>query len=80
MLRLVIREGMLLVLLGILAGVPGVWVSMRLIDAVLVGISPFDPLTLGAVAASLALVALAACYLPARSLAGIEPAGLLRRE
>ena len=79
-LRLVIREGMALVLLGILAGVPGVWASVRLIDAVLVGISPFDPITLGAVAASLTLVALAACYLPARRVAGIEPAGLLRQE
>jgi putative ABC transport system permease protein len=79
-LRLVIGEGMSLVLLGILVGVPGVWASVRLIDAVLVGISPFDPVTLGAVAASLALVALAACYLPARRVAGIEPAGLLRQE
>jgi putative ABC transport system permease protein len=79
-LRLVIGEGMSLVLLGILAGVPGVWASVRLIGAVLVGISPFDPLTLVVVGASLALVALAACYLPARRAAGIEPVGLLRQE
>lgn len=79
-LRLVVRDGMSLVLLGILAGVPGVWAAVRLIGAALVGISPFDPLTLGAVAASLAVVALGACYLPARRVAGIEPAGLLRQE
>ncbi len=38
------------------------------------------PVTLGAVAVSLAMVALAACYLPARRVAGLEPAGLLRQE
>lgn len=79
-LRMVVGEGMVLVLLGVLVGVPGVWASGRLIGAVLVGISPFDPLTLGAVAVSLGLVALAACYLPARRAAGIDPAGLLRQE
>lgn len=78
--RLVVREGMVLVLLGIVAGVPGVWAAVRLIAAMLVGIPRFDPLTLAAVAACLALVALAACYLPARRVARIEPIGLLRQE
>lgn len=79
-LRLVVGEGMLLVLLGILVGAPGVIAASRVIDAVLVGVSPFDPLTLMAVAAGLALIALAACYLPGRRVSGIDPMGLLRQE
>lgn len=79
-LRLVVAEGMSLVLLGLLVGVPGVYVSARVISAVLVGISPFDPMTLGAVATGLGLVALLACYAPARRVLGIEPASLLRQD
>jgi ABC-type lipoprotein release transport system permease subunit len=45
---------------------------------VVVGVSPFDPATLAAVAAGLALVAAAACWLPARRVAGIDPARSLR--
>ncbi|MEX0912278.1 MAG: ADOP family duplicated permease, partial [Gemmatimonadota bacterium] len=52
-LRLVVREGMLLVLLGLFVGVPGVYLSTRVISALLVGISPFDPLTLAAVGGGL---------------------------
>lgn len=79
-LRLVVRDGMILVLIGLLIGIPGIYLSSRVIDGILVGISPFDPLTLGGVALTLMLVALAACYLPARRVSGIEPAGLLRQE
>ncbi|MQA88703.1 MAG: FtsX-like permease family protein [Gemmatimonas sp.] len=79
-LRLVVREGMVLVFLGLLIGAPGVLLAARIIGGVLVGISPFDPPTLGAVAIGLALVALAACYIPARRVAGIEPARLLRQD
>ena len=49
-------------------------VVLILVGGVLVGVSPFDPLTLGAVAVGLALVAAVACYIPARRVAGIEPA------
>ncbi|HEX7051988.1 MAG TPA: FtsX-like permease family protein, partial [Longimicrobiales bacterium] len=79
-LRLVLGEGALLVGLGLLIGAPGIYLSGHAIRGVLVGVSPFDPLTLGAVACALALVALIACYLPARRVTGIEPAGLLREE
>lgn len=71
---------MRLVLLGLLVGVPGIYLSGRVIRGVLVGVSPFDAPTLGAVALGLVLVALAACYLPARRVSAIEPAGLLRQE
>ena len=78
--RLVLREGALLILLGLLLGAPGSYLSGRTLHGVLVGVSPFDPLTLGAVACGLTLVALAACYVPARRVAEIDPARSLRTE
>jgi ABC-type antimicrobial peptide transport system permease subunit len=79
-LGLVLGEGAQLVVLGVVLGVPGIWLAGRAIAGTLVGVSPFDPLTLVAVALGLALVAIAACYLPARRVAGIEPARSLRQE
>jgi len=73
-LRLVLGEGARLVALGLAIGVPGVYLTSRVIGSVLVGVSPFDPLTLATVALGLAAVAAVACYVPARRVAGIEPA------
>lgn len=77
--RLVILEGMRLVVAGIAVGLPGIWAAGRLIGAVLVETSPFDAVAVASAAASLVVVMLAACYLPARRVATIEPAVLLRR-
>jgi putative ABC transport system permease protein len=79
-LRLVMREGAVLVALGLLLGIPGLLLGGRLLQGMLYGVSPTDPLTLLAVAAALALVALAATYLPARRVLRIEPAVSLRDE
>jgi putative ABC transport system permease protein len=79
-LRLVLGEGALLVLIGVLIGIPGIYAAGGLIRGVLVGISPSDPLTLAAVAAGLAIVTMAACYVPARRVLGIAPAQSLRQE
>lgn len=78
--RLVVREGMVLVTLGLLVGVPGIYFSAQVLGQVLVGVSPFDAPTLFGVAAGLALVALAACYFPARRASRIQPAALLRQD
>ena len=78
-LRLVLREGVGLIAVGLVIGVPGVLLAGRLIRGVLVGVSPVDPPTLAAVAALLSVVALVACYLPARRVVEIEPARLLRQ-
>ena len=78
--RLVMREGALLVGLGLVVGAPLIWLSGRAIRGVLVGVSPFDAATLGTVAVGLALVALGACYLPARRVVGIDPARSLKEE
>jgi putative ABC transport system permease protein len=79
-LRLVLGEGAILVGIGILVGVPGIYVAGRLIRGVLVGVSPSDPPTLVAVAMGLALITMVACYVPARRVLGIEPAQSLRQE
>lgn len=70
----------LLVALGLLVGVPGIYFSGQAVRGVLVGVSPFDPLTLAAVASGLTVVALAACYVPTRRVARIDPARSLREE
>jgi putative ABC transport system permease protein len=79
-LRLVLSEGARLVVIGVLIAVPGVYFAGDIIRGVLVGISPFDPPTLIAVALGLGVVALIACYLPARRVLGIHPAQSLRQE
>jgi putative ABC transport system permease protein len=79
-LRLVLGEGVWLVGLGVLIGAPGVYVAGGLIRAALVGVSPSDPPTLLSVALGLSLVAMAACYVPARRVLRIDPAQSLRQE
>ena len=79
-LRLVLKEGALLVMMGLSIGAPGIYISGRLIRGLLVAVSPSDPVTLLAAAASLLLVTMAACYVPARRTLGIKPAQLLRQE
>lgn len=79
-LRLVLGEGARLILVGVLIGVPATWFAGRAISGVLVGVSPTDPATLGSVAIGLGVVALGACYLPARRVLRIEPARSLRQE
>jgi putative ABC transport system permease protein len=79
-LRLVLGEGARLVATGLLIGAPGIYIAGRLLRGVLVGVSPLDPLTLVSVALGLALVALMACYIPARRVLQLQPAHSLRQE
>jgi putative ABC transport system permease protein len=79
-LRLVLKEGALLVMAGLLIGAPGIFIANRLIRGLLVGVSPSDPLSLLAAALGLLLVTMAVCYVPARRALRIEPAQLLRQE
>lgn len=78
--RLLLREGATLVMMGILIAAPGIYIAGGLIRGVLVGVSPSDPLTLAAVALVLLLVTMGTCYVPARRAMGIDPARLLRQE
>lgn len=79
-LRMVVREGMVLVVLGVAIGLAGALGSSRVLASLLFEISPWDAATLSAVTAGLALVALLACYLPARRAAQMDPMGALRYE
>ncbi|MBW3555129.1 MAG: ADOP family duplicated permease, partial [Gemmatimonadetes bacterium] len=79
-LRMVLADGLALVGIGLLVGVPGVWMAGRLLRGVLVGVSPFDLLTLLGVAAALTAVTALACWIPARRVTAIDPAGSLRAE
>jgi len=78
-LRLVLKEGALLVLAGVAAGAPGIYFAHGLLRGLLMGVSPTDPLTLLGAAAGLLAVTMAACYVPARRVLKIEPAELLRQ-
>jgi putative ABC transport system permease protein len=78
LLRLALGEGALLVVIGMLIAVPGVYAAGNLIRGLLVDVSPWDPFTLSAVACGLLFVTMAACYVPARRVLRIDPAPLLR--
>jgi putative ABC transport system permease protein len=78
--RLVVSEGARLAMIGVLLAIPGVYFAGDILRGLLVGISPFDVPTLATVGVGLAIVALIACYVPARRVLGIHPAQSLRQE
>jgi putative ABC transport system permease protein len=79
-LKLILKQGMLLAFLGIAAGLVGAIALTYLISSLLFGVSAADPLTYAAVSGILALVAMLACYLPARRAMKVDPIAALRYE
>ena len=79
-LRLVVRQGLALALTGSAAGIVGALLLSRLMTKLLYGILPTDPVTFAGVALLLALVALAASYIPARKAMQVDPIVALRYE
>jgi putative ABC transport system permease protein len=79
-LRMVIAEGMTPTLIGIAGGAVAALASARLIEKLVFGVSAADPLTLGAVAGTLAFVALVASVVPAYRAARVDPLNALRDE
>jgi putative ABC transport system permease protein len=78
--RLVIGQGLPMVLLGACIGLLAALGLTSVLGSLLYGVTAHDPGTFAAVSALLVLVALAACYLPARRAAGIDPLAALRIE
>ena len=79
-LQMVLRQGAKMVLFGVAIGMAGAFGLTRLMTGLLFGVGPVDPLTFGVVAALLTVVALAACYLPARRATKVDPMVALRQD
>ena len=75
---LVLREGFIPVLIGIIAGIPFAIVAARLMKSLLFGVAPTDPATLAASALFMLSIAAVAAYLPARRASRVDPITALR--
>jgi ABC-type antimicrobial peptide transport system permease subunit len=79
-LMLIVRQGLVVAVLGVAAGLAGAFVLTRFMNTLLFGVHPTDPLTFVAIAAALAMVAVLASYVPARRAARVDPMVSLRSE
>jgi putative ABC transport system permease protein len=79
-LRLVIGQGLMLVVGGVAVGIAGALVLTRLLSTLLFGIRPTDPLAFAAAPILLILTAIVASYLPARRASRVDPGVALRAQ
>lgn len=78
--RLVLGQGLVLTILGVAMGIVGAFALTRLMSTLLFGVTPMDPLTFCGGALLLILVALLACYAPARRAMRVDPLEAIRYE
>src|SRR5829696_9036141 len=85
-LKMIVRQGMTLAVLGVILGLVGAWVLTKYLESwislskMLFGVKVNDPLTYGLIAVLLTVVALIACYIPARRATKVDPLVALRYE
>jgi putative ABC transport system permease protein len=78
--RIVVARGLSLTGFGLAIGLALAWALTRALQSVLYGVSAGDPATYGAVVALLGVIALAACYMPARRASRLDPTAVLRAD
>jgi putative ABC transport system permease protein len=78
--RMVLREGSVVIALGLGFGLVGALVGSRFLSTLLFEVRPGDPFTIGIVCVLLGVVGLAACYVPARRATRVDPLTALRVE
>jgi len=79
-LRMVLRQGLVLTVLGIAGGLAVAFAMNRVLASLLFGVRPSDPATMAAVVALITTVAFVACYLPARLATRVDPMIVLRED
>lgn len=79
-LRMIVSQGMRMVMIGLVLGLAGAFALTRVFASLLLGVGTTDPLTFVGVAVLLVLIALLACWIPARRATKVDPLVALRQE
>jgi putative ABC transport system permease protein len=79
-LRVIVRQGLRLTLLGVVLGIAGAWALTSFLASLLFGVAPRDPATFVLVSLALVVVSILACYIPARRATRVDPMVALRYE